>query len=224
MGRLTEVLKQKGFVIVVSLPRNDKDLAKAAFECGADAIKVHINVEHKASGTRFGSWSEEKETILDIIASVDCPVGLMPGATITPTYYELQEASDCGVDFIDIYDYDMPLWMLSLQKIGKMIAVGSNYTLNDVRSLEEIGADFIEASIVPSTSYRQPLTVKDLEIYYTMTQSTSKPILVPSQKKLEPADVPLFKEIGIKGLILGTISLGDSPQSFRERLPLFING
>lgn len=45
------------FPIIVSLPRHDLDLAKAALAGGASAIKVHLNAHHRASGTTFGSYT-----------------------------------------------------------------------------------------------------------------------------------------------------------------------
>ena len=57
MSRIGEALASK-FVLLVSLTRNDPHLARIALENGADAIKVHLNCAHFASGTNFGSWEE----------------------------------------------------------------------------------------------------------------------------------------------------------------------
>ena len=54
-GRLLSLLRQRP-ALAVSLPLNDIALAKAAEEAGADALKIHINVHHDASGTHFG-WA-----------------------------------------------------------------------------------------------------------------------------------------------------------------------
>ncbi len=222
MNKLSGVLTKNKFLITVSLPKNDAALAVAAEESGADAIKVHTNVVHKASGTRFGTWEEEKTAIKQIIASVKCPVGLMPGAKLTVSPEELKEAYELGIDFIDIYDFDMPAWMLRSEP-AKMVALGSDFSIERAKSLGTLGADYIEASIVPSDFYRDPLTVRDLENYTALAAAVKQPVLVPSQKLLKPEHVEIFKKAGVKGIILGTISIGGTPESFREKLPRFIN-
>ena len=40
------VLNQRRPALIVSLPGNRVELARAAVECGADVIKVHMNVQH----------------------------------------------------------------------------------------------------------------------------------------------------------------------------------
>ena len=55
-----EMIRQNKFSLVVSLPSNDLELAKAALEGGAQAVKVHCNVWHRASGHTFGSYAENK--------------------------------------------------------------------------------------------------------------------------------------------------------------------
>lgn len=220
MSRLQEILRHKKFVVGVSLPRHDMALAKAACECGVDFVKVHANVHHKASGTHFGSWNEERAIIQEIVAGVKIPVGLMPGAETTVTPEEMQQAIDIGIDFFDIYDFHMPCWMLHLP-IGKMIAVGEHFSLSEVEALEGLGMDFLEASIVSSALYRAPLVVKDLTHYELLASTCKKPVLVPSQKRIEPSHVGQLKQIGVQGIILGTISIGESVDEFTRRLPLF---
>ena len=53
MKSLLSIITNARFSLIVSLPKNDYNLAKAAWESGADAIKVHINVKHNASKQVF---------------------------------------------------------------------------------------------------------------------------------------------------------------------------
>ena len=50
-----QMIESNSFTVVVSLPANDLDLARAALDAGAQAIKVHCNVWHRASGHTFGT-------------------------------------------------------------------------------------------------------------------------------------------------------------------------
>jgi len=179
-----------------------------------------VNVHHKASGNRFGSWEEEKSIIREILEISSGPVGIMPGAGPTATREELEEAARLGIDFFDIYDFDCPAWMLGLP-LARMIAVGADYALDRVTALEEVGLDILEASIVPTENYGKSLSVQDLERYRLIAKATSRPVIVPSQKRIEPGDLPLLRKVGVAGVMLGTISLGDSEECFRERLPAY---
>ena len=55
MKKLIDLLKTNKMTLIVSLPENSLELALAAVEGGADALKVHCGVKHKASGVEFGS-------------------------------------------------------------------------------------------------------------------------------------------------------------------------
>ena len=46
----TDMLTDNRFSVIAALPRNDLALAEAALEGGAQAVKVHCNVWHRASG------------------------------------------------------------------------------------------------------------------------------------------------------------------------------
>ena len=224
MGKLLNLMKKKKFVVVVSLPKNDLDLATTSASCGCDAIKIHTQVVHKASNTHFGSWKEEKSIISKIIKSVKCPVGMVPGAPETLNPDEIEDAAKAGIDFIDSYDFDMPAWMLKSKRVSKMVAVGEHFQISDIKALEEMGADMIEASIINSNFYGQKLTVRNLENYHRLVKATKLPVVVPSQKNLSPHDLDQLKSIGIRGVILGVIVLGKTQESFKKNLPDYIKG
>ncbi|MFA5927827.1 MAG: hypothetical protein WC838_00805 [Candidatus Margulisiibacteriota bacterium] len=221
MTSILDLVKQKPLTIIISLPKNDLDLAKAAFECGADAIKVHCNVEHRASGTRFGGWSEERAIIKKIIAAVKCPVGLMPGAGTTLTSAELLAAEQEGISFVDIYDHDMPDWMWRT-KLEKMVAAGHDFSKESILAMAQKGADLIEASIIDPARYGEPLQEEDIANYQKIVQLSGRPIFVPTQKKIQPEELARLKKAGVKGVLLGAIVLGNSVNTFKERIPAFV--
>lgn len=49
--------------VLVSLGRHDLELAKAAVDAGVFGLKFHLNAYHRASGTTFGSFAEERPFI-----------------------------------------------------------------------------------------------------------------------------------------------------------------
>ena len=146
----------------------------------------------------------------------------MPGAENYPSEEEMQEICEAGLDFFDMYDHHCPAWMLALP-LCAMVAIGPDYDLHRVRALSRLGMDILEASIIAPKDYGKPLTVQDLERYCLLTQATDRPVIVPSQKSLQARDLPLIRETGVKGVMLGTISLGNTVESFKERLPQYIS-
>ena len=79
--KYAQLLQQNRFSVITSLPRNELKLAEAALKGGAEAIKVHCNVYHRASGQVFGSYSENRGFLKSLIALCG------PGAralTVTP--------------------------------------------------------------------------------------------------------------------------------------------
>ncbi|MBI5631329.1 MAG: hypothetical protein HY921_10660 [Elusimicrobia bacterium] len=220
---LSKKLSKKGFLHLISLPQNDPELARLAFAAGADAVKVHLNVHHHASGTRFGPWAEEEGKIRAIIKEASGPVGLMPGAESPAGPEDMRQALDAGIDFIDIYDHHMPAWMLELPA-GLMIAAGHGASLDDVKAMDELGMDFLEASVIPTADYGKPLMVKDLELYRQLATAARSPVFVPTQKKIEPREVAVLKRAGVRGLILGAIVLGNTAESFQANLARFLDG
>lgn len=76
MGNFKELLERKPLSLVVSLPENDIALARAAMEEGADALKVHYNVGHRASGNHFGPLDMYAEVFRAIRSEFGGPLGL----------------------------------------------------------------------------------------------------------------------------------------------------
>jgi hypothetical protein len=214
------LLASRRFLVIASLPANDPRMARAAFAAGADAVKVHLNVRHRASGTSFGSWAREGPAIRRILAEARGAVGLMPGAETLPSRAQLSEIIGLGVSFIDIYEHDMPSWMLEL-KTTRMPAAAEGTTLKRVRALSRLGADCLEASIQPHQAYGQPLTAADLGKYRVLAKAFGKPVFVPSQKKLVPGDLEKLAKAGAAGVLLGAVCLGRTASGFSKGLRAF---
>lgn len=213
--------------LIVSLPRNDIELARAAADNGADAVKLHMNVEHRASGTRFGSYAEEHETLREIIDSVSCSVGLMPGAGIDnlPTREELLELHGAGLDFVDIYAKHMPLWFLELP-LKLIVALDSfdgfvepAFFMSHVywpRGANRNKVFMVEASITPPEEYGTPFSFHDARRLRILQEYVDAPMLVPTQKNITPDDARWLVRVGTGGLMIGAIVAGNTAQSIGE--------
>ncbi|HES58297.1 MAG TPA: hypothetical protein ENO21_02595 [Firmicutes bacterium] len=210
--------------LFVSLPENRVDLARAAAAEGADALKVHMNVEHRASGTTFGTFAEEKDAVLRIIEAVDCPVGLMPGSSVEslPTAEELTSLHAAGLQFLDIYARHMPTWFIDLPH-DLIVAldrfsgfVEEPFYLTHLfwppgRSSTRIS--MCEASIFSPEEYGQPFTYFDWRQLRILQEYADAPLLVPTQKRITPDDARWLARTGTGGLMIGAVVTGRDAES-----------
>ena len=213
--------------LIVSLPKNDMEMALAAAENGADAVKLHMNVEHRASGTRFGSYEEEHDAVSAIAAALSCSVGLMPGADIAslPSRRELLELHEQGIDFLDIYTHHMPLWFLDLPH--KLIVALSQFDgfvepafyMSHVywpRGANRNRIFMVEASIAKPEEYGSPFSFHDARRLRILQEYVDAPMLVPTQKHITPEDARWLVRTGTGGLMIGSIVTGNTAQSIGE--------
>lgn len=204
-------LKAGQAMLLVSLPRNDLDLAQAALAGGAQCLKVHLNVHHHASGTHFGSL-EEEGPVLEKIVSLGVPVGIVPGGEAAmASRSDMERLAQMGIDFFDAYIHDMPPWMLELDTaMSRMLALSyrqrdSDFSLGPYAA----GCDMIEASIIEPDGYGQPLTSTDLHLYEQITNRyPDLPVAVPTQRRIRPDQVAELTAIGVQGILIGAIVTG----------------
>lgn len=211
--RLRNLIDQR-FVLLVSLPRNDVACARAARDAGADAIKVHLNVHHHASGTEYGSWQQEREVVQEILRAVDIPVGVVPGAQAIATDEEMAEIAAAGVDFWDAFVHHAPPRLLARTDLGCMMAVNYQFPLEQASLVADLGARVIEASIVHPDEYGSPLVALDLARYRVLARSAAPtPIVIPTQRSILPGDIPFLASAGARGIVIGAIVTGHEPDS-----------
>lgn len=212
MNQLVTRLTQNQWTTLVSLPANDVELAKAALGAGVHGLKVHINVEHFASGTRFGSFREERERLEQIATLArehGANVGVVPGAGGEfASAEEFRALAEIGIDYFDAYPADAPAWSLQQQHLDVMMAAYHGGDLVELSAMEGLGMKLCEASIMPHEEYGKPLSALDLARYGSLRKALSVPIIVPSQKKLTPEDIPALISTGVNGVLIGAIVTG----------------
>lgn len=217
MNQLLNTLQTNDFTLLVSLPRNDVRLAEAALRGGAQGLKVHLNVEHFASGTRFGTLEEERESlarIVEVAQAAGVSVGVVPGAGGAFTSEdEFAELAAMGIDFFDSYPFDAPPWTLSQRHLDVMLAAYAGDYLDTMMFLEDSGMTMCEASIMPHEEYGRELSALDIARYRQLAQTLEAPVIVPSQKKVAPRDVAALQGAGVKALLIGAIVTGREPES-----------
>lgn len=217
MARFLEILEQNKMTLVVSLPKNSLEMAKVAVANGAQAIKMHLNVHHRASGNQFGSLTQELEVVKSIIESVNVPVGLVPGgAEAFINVEELEVMEKLGVDFFSVYSHHMPLFLSQSNKLTRMVAIDKPPCQLTLQGLGLAPFDVLEASIMPGDQYGTPLSFADIIAYAGLVQGVNKPVLIPTQKAIKPQEIAILSNIGVKAVMIGAVVTGQDLEGFGQ--------
>mgnify|MGYP001266198430 CR=1 FL=1 len=223
MRSLKKLLNEKDLSLIVSLPSNNLEIAKAAIAGGADAIKVHLNVEHRASGNTFGSLEENRTFFEKLVNEFSGPIGIVPGGNPDSIKeQELRALEDLGFSFYSVYMKHAPSFMLDL-KMEKTVAGDSSFSLETIRSLNHFKIDAFEASIIPGEEYGTALNFQDLLNYRSIVDVLDLPVIVPSQRKITPDDIPHLASTGIRAVMVGAVTTGNDTDSIEKAVSDFKN-
>jgi len=218
LGRIADILKRK-FTIISNLYTNSLQLASASEEGGADAIELNLNFEETGTGVRYGTIDLEEHAISEIIGSVKVPVGVRIGDAPMIRREEWEKIVSTGIDYVKMMAHHMPSFIYNDERVCKIISVGSGYVLEQVEILAHDGrVSAIEAAIISPQVFRLPLTLLDITTYALITRRASKPVIVPSQKYIEPNDLRILKKIGVEGLVINYTIIGTDPLGYAEIL------
>ncbi|WP_338590258.1 hypothetical protein V6669_02090 [Paenibacillus sp. Y5S-9] len=224
MGKFKELLERRPLSLVVSLPENDIGLARAAMEEGADALKVHYNVGHRASGNHFGPLDMYAEVFQAIRSEFGGPLGVVPSGSIDGAQREdVEGLSGLGFDFYSIYAHHLPSFMLNDLGLDPTFAINEEYDASLVTSAAYFGFTALEASIVPGKEYGTPLSFADVLKYRRLVLQAQIPVLVPSQRRLVPEDVRVLRDTGVKAIMLGAVVTGNTEEQLRRAVNGFRN-
>ncbi|MEX2534266.1 MAG: hypothetical protein WD273_01585 [Trueperaceae bacterium] len=217
MTRLTEKLKQDEPTLCISLIDNDAELARAVQEAGADGLKLHTNLAHGPTGRSLGGLERELDRIEAVLAAVDIPVGIVPRGRAGTTREEVERLRDLGFDFVDLYGKHTSPAILTVDGIGNWVAATADYTAEMLSELaRRPGVDVVEAAFLPVDTFGSPLSVDDLvrlQVGLRAIQGSGKPLVLPTDRKLELHDLPALLEIGVRNYLLGYAVTGDQPKS-----------
>jgi hypothetical protein len=218
MRGLPDLLNTK-FTLIASLPANDYRLAEAAWENGADAVKVHINTEHRASGARFLSFDEEWDDLRKILDNAKGPVGIVAGSDPETVGRDGPKAAEAGFNFISVYAHHAPPCLSDVGAV-KMLAADYSYTADEYLYFARY-ADVFEASVITPDLYGARLHSRDLMIYASLCGAASLPVVVPTQKHIMPSEVIYLRDAGVSAIMIGAIVAGKTAGSFGRATAAF---
>jgi hypothetical protein len=229
MPRYTTRLRSDDPTLCISLLQNDVALARAVEDAGADALKLHTNLAHPMSGFSVGSLEREEEHLRAIVEAVSIPVGIVPRGRPGTSRSEVERLRDIGIDFVDLYGKHTSPASLAVDGIDHWVAPTPDYTYDMLRVLaRRPDVDVVEVSYFPVDTFGSPLCVDDLvrlELGVEAIAPSGKPVVIPTDRKLEPHDVPALRDIGIRNFLVGySVTGGDeasitrATRAFREAL------
>src|SRR5690625_4645115 len=165
MESLLNMLETKEMTLIVSLPANTMEVARAAINGGADAIKIHINVEHRASGNTFGTVADNLDFFKQLKEEFSGPLGVVVGGDISDVLEsEVKQMEDLGFSFFSVYMKDMPAFLID-SSLEHTVAGSEEMDLSLLKYLKDTSIRAFEASIIPKDGYGQPLNFHDLLNY-----------------------------------------------------------
>ena len=222
MNKLLDRLNNNKMCLIASIPENNYEIAKAAWEAGADAVKVHINVWHRASNNTFGTLEQNNEVFTKILRDCPVPVGIVVGEDAFVAEDNVDKAIEMGFDFISLYGHHTPASLAYRKDITNFFAVNSTYTFDEINAVSNSSfADILEMSICLPETYGERLNAKDLVRYEYLSKHSAIPTVVPTQHLVLPTDVKALYKCGVKAVMVGAISMGKDIETISKTLKEF---
>ena len=222
MNKLLDRLNNNKMCLIASIPENNYEIAKAAWEAGADAVKVHINVWHRASNNTFGTLEQNNEVFTKILRDCPVPVGIVVGEDAFVAEDNVDKAIEMGFDFISLYGHHTPASLAYRKDITNFFAVNSTYSLDEINAVSNSSfADILEMSICLPETYGERLNAKDLVRYEYLSKHSAIPTVVPTQHLVLPTDVKALYKCGVKAVMVGAISMGKEIETISKTLKEF---
>jgi hypothetical protein len=216
-----DALARRG-LLIVSLPRNDIELARAASHAGADLLKAHVNVRHRASGTAFGSLDDEEERLVEILG-LGLPTGLVPGEDAMVTPDQIPRLRRFA--FLDAYVTRLPLFLYDVG-VPVIPAIPHDYPATALGSLTALPGEWLEAALISPEGYGRDPVAADLVALANLGAVTRRRLIVPTQRRLRPEDlaryfgIPQVWAVMIGAVVTGRTArgIGRATEAFRRAL------
>lgn len=207
------------YLVVASLPKNSVTLATKAQEAGADAVLLNIDGDDSARPNHLGSYDLHDAYIKDVISTLSIPCGIFIGGAkqVTPEYWERVMSSDFG--FVEMFAHQMPLFVLSDTRVGKLVGVASGYILEQVKQLSQLeGVVGLDSATVSPQFRGSPFSAFDYATLAVISGLSAKPVLLRTQKKMARRDLEMVLKLGVKGVVVDPAALSGADEAYREEL------
>lgn len=212
----------EGFSLIASLPKNSTALAIQAQDAAVDAVLLNIDGDEGSHPSHFGSYDIHDTYINDVISTISIPCGIFVGGArvMTEDYWERVMSSQFS--FVEMYAHQMPLFVLADQRVKKIAAISTGYILEQVKQISQMeGVEAIDSATVPPQTRGTPFSVLDFATVGVVTNLSSKPVLLRTQKRLTEDDVSEVAALGVRGLVIDPCILSGTEEAYKDELLRF---
>jgi hypothetical protein len=208
--------------LIANLPQNSTDYAYAAQEAGADCIVAGIDRTEPAFPGLFGSFELQEDSISAILSTCTVPVGISIGDSRVLTRDAWERIVAKQFSFVAMYAHHMPTFVLEDSRIEKMLSIGPGYMLEQVKSISEMDEVLaLESAIVSPQGKMHVFSVLDLATLRVVARLSHKPVLLRTQKRLEPGDMRAALRVGVRGISLDPSALEPGVEAYRDAISTF---
>ncbi len=205
--------------VLAILPHNNAEYAVAAETAGADAMLIGIDKTESTFPGLFGSFDLQEDSISSIISSSSIPVGISIGDSRPLTRDNWERIVAKRFSFVNMYAHHMPPFVLDDQRMQKLVTIGPGYMVEQIRNLSEMeGVYALEAAIVSPQGMNHIFSVLDLATLRMIARLSTKPVLLRTQKRVEPEDVPIVTSAGLKGISFDPSSIEPGIEAYRDAI------
>ncbi len=219
---LSRLLDQAQAPLIAILPHNTLEYAEAAQQGGADALMLGIDKTESMFPGLFGSFDLQEDSILGIATTSTVPVGISIGDSRPLTPESWERIVGKSFSFVNMYAHHMPPFVLTDERVDKLVSIGAGYMVEQIKSLSEMTqVKALEAAIVSPQGQTHVFSVLDLSTLRMITKLSSKPVILRAQKRLEAGDFRSIAEAGLKGVSLDPSALEAGVEAYRDAITTF---
>ncbi len=134
---------------------------------------------------------------------------------------ELPELSGMGFAFLDAFVHVLPAFLFD---VGVPIIPALPHSIDPryLRLVRDLPGQWVEAAIVDPRGYGLPPAPEDFAALRIVGTETRKQLIVPTQRRILPPDLPRYFEIpGMTALTIGAIVTGADPLSLGRATAAF---
>lgn len=224
--RINEKLRESKPLVIVELPSNSLELARAAVEGGADSVIAQLYNEHPVTHAYTGGLELEASALKDMVEQLSVPVGLHLGSEGRVMKDEWKKIAEIGIDYIAASIISIPPYVLGQNDLSKIIYLPTGLPFEHYRSIGSF--DGIIAISFEASSQTQPdpqfrLNALDLLNLETVSKLSSIPVLFRASQDVEEEDIRLIIARGCSGVIVDPAFTGSTSEHFKSTTQFYSN-
>lgn len=204
MPKLVNLLNKNKLTLIVELPENSLELAEAAVRGGADALQLTVDGDARGAGK--------------ILDQIKVPIGLNLGPKAAANQKKIEELSKAGADYLSADLREFSDFTAKAKKVTRVLALNDHFSYDELIEISRLGADVIDAAIVPLSGEGKEMVVGDLQNYISIVLSAGVPVIIPTQRAIRTSEVAIIADTGAKGLLLTPVVTGTSAEHLEKNI------